>query len=176
MKEYVKRKSIMSEKEPSYIAIKGVRVGILGLREVLEKLSAWKGKKDEEIADRMLVKLRARNYIPSSVEAEYKAAFLREFKKFVGEPVVEEETSALNIAILGPGCPSCDKLEELVMAVLTEENIGAEVEHIRDVREIASYGMVATPALVINGKIKSSGLLPNKNQIAKWLREIAVHR
>lgn len=166
----------MSEKEPSYIAIKGIRVGILGLREVLEELSTWKGRKDEEIADRMLVKLKARNYIPPSVEAEYRQAFLREFKKFVGEPVAEEKTSILNIAILGPGCPSCDQLEELVMTVLTEENIGAEVEHIRDVREIASYGMVATPALVINGKIKSSGLLPNKNQIAKWLREIAVHR
>ncbi len=166
----------MSEKEPSYIAIKGIRVGILGLREVLEKLSAWKGKKDEEIADRMLVKLRARNYKPPSVETEYKQVFLREFKKFVGEPVAEEKTSILNIAILGPGCPSCDQLEQMVMSILTEENIGAEVEHIRDVREIASYGMVATPALVINGRIKSSGLLPNKNQIAKWLSEIAVHR
>ncbi|TSA06515.1 MAG: thioredoxin family protein [Deltaproteobacteria bacterium] len=119
----------------------------------------------------MLVKLKAGNYIPSSVEAEYKAAFLREFKKFVGEPVVEEETSALNIAILGPGCPSCDQLEQMVMAVLTEENIGAGVEHVRDVREIASYGMVATPALVINGKIKSSGRLPSKTQIKDWIKE-----
>jgi small redox-active disulfide protein 2 len=166
----------MSEKEPSYIAIKGVRVGILGLREVLEKLSAWKGKKDEEIADRMLQELKTKNYIPPSVETEYKQAFLREFKKFVGEPVVEEETSALNIAILGPGCPGCDKLEELVMAVLTEENIGAEVEHIRDVREIASYGMVATPALVINGKIKSYGRLPSKNQIKDWIKEKTYER
>lgn len=161
----------MSEKEPSYIAIKGIRVGILGLREMLEELSTWKGRKDEEIANLMLVKLRARNYIPSSVEAEYKAAFLREFKKFVGEPVPEEKTSILNIAILGPGCPSCDQLEQMVMAVLTEENIGAEVEHVRDVREIASYGMVATPALVINGKIKSSGRLPSKTQITDWIKE-----
>ncbi len=161
----------MSEKEPSYIAIKGIRVGILGLRKVLEELSTCKGRKDEEITDLMLVKLRARNYIPYSVEAEYKAAFLREFKKFVGEPVVGEETSALNIAILGPGCPSCDQLEQMVMSILTEENIGAEVEHVRDVREIASYGMVATPALVINGKIKSSGRLPSRSQITNWIKE-----
>lgn len=161
----------MSEKEPSYIAIKGIRVGILGLREALEELSTRNGRKDEEIADLMLVELRTRNYIPASVETEYKQAFLREFKKFVGEPVAEEESSALRISILGPGCPSCDKLEELVMAVLTEENIGAEVEHIRDVREIASYGMVATPALVINGKMKSYGRLPSKNQIKDWIKE-----
>jgi small redox-active disulfide protein 2 len=161
----------MSEKEPSYIAIKGIRVGILGLREVLEELSTWKGRKDEEIADRMLHELKLKNYIPPSVETEYKQVFLREFKKFVGEPVAEEKTSILNIAILGLGCPSCDQLEEFVMTVLTEENIGAEVEHIRDVREIASYGMVATPALVINGKIKSYGRLPSKTQIKDWIKE-----
>ncbi|MDD5153139.1 MAG: thioredoxin family protein [Desulfovibrionales bacterium] len=161
----------MSEKEPSYIAIRGIRVGILGLREVLEKLSTRKGRKDEEIADLMLVELRTRNYIPASVEAEYKAAFLREFKKFIGEPVAEEKTSILNIAILGPGCPSCDQLEQMVMSILTEENIGAEVEHVHDVREIASYGMVATPALVINGEIKSSGRLPSKTQIKDWIKE-----
>ncbi len=62
----------MSEKEPFYIAIKGIRVGILGLREVLEELSTWKGRKDEEIADLMLVKLKARNYILPSVETEYR--------------------------------------------------------------------------------------------------------
>ncbi|MDP2991971.1 MAG: thioredoxin family protein [Deltaproteobacteria bacterium] len=161
----------MSEKEPSYIAIKGIRVGILGLREMLEELSTWKGKKDEEIADRMLQELKTKNYIPPSVETEYKQAFLREFKKFVGEPVAEEKTSILNIAILGPGCPICDQLEQMVMAVLTEENIGAEVEHVRDVREIASYGMVATPALVINGKIKSYGRLPSRSQITNWIKE-----
>jgi len=166
----------MSEKEPSYITIKGIRVGILGLREVLEELSTRKGRKDKEIADLMLVKLKARNYIPSSVEAEYKATFLREFKKFVGEPVAEEKTSILNIAILGRGCPSCDQLEQMVMSILTEENIGAEVEHIRDVREIASYGMVATPALVINGMIKSSGRLPSKNQIKDWIKEKTYER
>ncbi|MEW6326500.1 MAG: thioredoxin family protein [Thermodesulfobacteriota bacterium] len=167
-----KRIFIMSNKaKPSCITIKGIRVGILGLREVLEELSAWKGRKDEEIADLMLAKLKARNYIPPSAETEYRQAFLREFKKSVGESVAEEKTSILNIAILGPGCPSCDQLEQMVMSILTEENIGAEVEHIRDVREIASYGMVATPALVINGKIKSSGHLPSKNKIKEWIRE-----
>lgn len=172
MKVYI----MMSEEELSYIVVRGIRVGIISLKTVLEKLSAWKGKKDEEIADRMLQELKTKNYIPPSVETEYKQAFLREFKKFVGEPVVEEETSALNIAILGPGCPSCDKLEQMVMSILTEENIGAEVEHIRDVREIASHGMVATPALVINGKIKSSGRLPSKTQIKDWIKEKAYER
>ena len=165
----------MSDKEPSYVSIKGMRVGIMGLQKVLEALSTMRGKADEEISDAMLEKLKAENYIPSTVVAEYRKAFLREFNKFVGEPVPEEEEGGVKVVILGPGCPNCDRLEQMVMAVLAEENIPAEVEHIRDVNEIGKYGMVATPALVINGKIKSSGRLPSKDQIVKWLREVAVH-
>lgn len=161
----------MSEKEPSYVSIKGMRVGIVGLKQVLEELSTMQGRADEEIADAMLERLKAENYIPTSVVAEYRKAFLREFKKSVGEPVPEEEQGGLKIVILGPGCPNCGRLEQTVMAVLAEENIPAEVEHVRDPVEIARYGVMGTPALVVNGKIKSSGLLPNKNQIAKWLRE-----
>ncbi len=166
----------MSDEEPSYVYIKGRRVGIVGLKRVLEDLSAMRGRADEEIADAMFAKLKPENYIPSSVVAEYRKAFLREFRKSIGEPVPEEEAGGLKIVILGPGCPNCDRLEQTVMAVLAEENIPAEVEHVRDVVEIARYGVMGTPALVINGKIKSSGLLPSKNQIAKWLRDIAVHR
>lgn len=165
----------MSEKEPSYISIKGMRVGVLGLKHVLEELSAMKGRADEEIANAMFEELKSENYIPPSVATEYRNAFLREFKKFVGEPVPEEKEDVIRIAVLGMACPSCDQLEQTVMAVLAEENIPAELEHIRDMTEIAKYGMMATPALVINGKIKSSGFLPNRNQIVKWLREMAVH-
>ncbi len=166
----------MSEHEPSYVSIKGMRVGIMGLPKVLEELSTMRGRADEEIADAMFEKLKTANYIPPSVAAEYRKTFLREFKKFVGEPVPEDDEGGLKIIILGPGCPNCDRLEQMVMSVLAEENIPAEVEHVRDVVEIARYGVMGTPALVINGKIKSSGLVPNKHQIVKWLKEMAVRR
>ncbi|MFH1146133.1 MAG: MTH895/ArsE family thioredoxin-like protein [Pseudomonadota bacterium] len=161
----------MSEKEPSHVSIKGMRVGIVGLKQVLEDLSAMRGQTDEELADALSEKLKAANYIPPTVAAEYRKAFLREFKKFIGEPFPEEKKGGLTVLILGPGCPNCDRLEQTVMAVLAEENIPAEVEHVRDVVEIARYGVMGTPALVINGRIKSSGLVPNRNQVAKWLEE-----
>lgn len=161
----------MSEKELSYIVVKGMRVGIMGLQEVLQELSALKGRADQEIADLMLERLKVRNYIPLSASDAYRKAFLREFKKFVGEPVPEEGEGGLKVVILGPGCPNCDRLEQTVLTVLTEENIPAEVEHVRDPVEIARYGVMGTPALVINGKIKYSGIVPNKKQIAGWLKE-----
>ena len=75
--------------------------------------------------------------------------------------------------ILGPGCPNCDKLEQMIFRVMAESNIAGEVEHVRDLAEIANYGLVPTPALVINGKIKSAGRLPQETQILQWLRQAA---
>ncbi|NWF93096.1 MAG: thioredoxin family protein [Syntrophaceae bacterium] len=120
----------------------------------------------------MLVERAAKkNYIPNSIKEEYAKALLREFKKFLGEKVGEERSGFLEIAILGPGCYSCNKLEQDVMAVLSETGIQAALNHITDPELTAQYGVLITPALVINGKVKSKGTLPPKSQIKKWLEE-----
>ncbi|NVM56735.1 MAG: thioredoxin family protein [Desulfobacterales bacterium] len=75
----------------------------------------------------------------------------------------------MEIKVLGPGCPNCERLEHEVYKILGELNLGADVEHVRDLKEIASYGFVATPGLVINGKLVSTGKVPSKTQIIKWL-------
>ncbi|UCG93451.1 MAG: thioredoxin family protein [candidate division WOR-3 bacterium] len=63
------------------------------------------------------------------------------------------------IKILGPGCPLCEKLENEVRQVVQELNFPADIEHVRDLKEISKLGIVATPGLVINRKlIKDSGL------------------
>ena len=92
----------------------------------------------------MFAAVKPRNYIPASAQEEYKRAFLREFKKALGEKV-EEERSGLSIKILGPGCPSCDRLEQTVMAVLGELGLPGDVEHVRDVKEIAAAGGLWRP-------------------------------
>ena len=97
-------------------------------------------------------------------------AFLREFKKALGEKV-DELRSGLCVKILGPGCPACAQLEQTVMAVLAELGAPAEVEHIRDVKEIAKLGVFATPALMINDEIKAVGQTPSKVMLRKWLME-----
>ena len=120
----------------------------------------------------MLVeKAGKKNYIPNSVKEEYERALFREFRKFLGEKVEEERSGFLEIAILGPGCYSCNKLEQDVMAVLSETSIQASLNHIADPKLMAQYGIVITPALVVNGKVKSKGILPPKSQIKKWLEE-----
>jgi small redox-active disulfide protein 2 len=102
---------------------------------------------------------------------EHARAFLREYKKFKGEPFEMEKPQGLEVKILGPGCPNCDKLEQIIFRVMADSNIAGEVEHVRDLAEIANYGLVPTPALVINGKVKSSGRLPQERQVLQWLKE-----
>ena len=81
----------------------------------------------------MLVeKVGKKNYIPSSVREEYEKTLFKEFKKFLGEKVEEERGGFLEVAILGPGCYSCNKLEQDVMAVLSENGIRAGLNHISD--------------------------------------------
>ena len=57
------------------------------------------------------------------------------------------------------------------MAILSETGIGAGLNHITDPSLIAKYGVFATPALIINGKVKSSGSVPSRSMIKKWLEE-----
>ncbi|MGD0919671.1 MAG: thioredoxin family protein, partial [Thermodesulfobacteriota bacterium] len=82
-----------------------------------------------------------------------------------------ERGGFLEVTVLGPGCYSCNKLEQDVMAVLSETGIEASLNHITDPKLMAQYGILPTPALVINGKVKSAGRVPSKSMIKKWLEE-----
>lgn len=148
-------------------------MGITGLKEAIEEVKALRERPDEEIAQALLNRLKLRNYIPASSYEEYKKAFLREFKRAMGEKVVEERTG-LSIKILGPGCPSCERLEQTVMEVLVELGLPAEVEHVRDMKEITSLGVFGTPALIINDEVKGVGSLPTRDALKKWLRDSAI--
>jgi small redox-active disulfide protein 2 len=75
----------------------------------------------------------------------------------------------LDIKILGSGCTNCKNLEKLCREVVTENNLEANIEKITDFKDIASYGIMSTPGLVVNGKIVSSGKLPTKHTLQHWL-------
>lgn len=66
---------------------------------------------------------------------------------------------------MGSGCANCNKLENMVIDVLAQLNEKADVSHIRDYKEIASYGVMRTPALVINGQVKITGMVPAKDKL-----------
>ena len=153
------------------IKVGNFTVGIVGMKEAVEEAEQKQFSSDEEIADHLLQTLGKKNYIPPKSEADHARAFLREYKKFKGEPYEMEKIEGLEVKILGPGCPNCKKLEQMIFRVMAESNMAGEVEHVRDLAEIANYGLVPTPALVINGKIKSSGRLPQERQVLQWLKE-----
>ena len=161
----------MAEHDIIQISVGDDRVGIIGLKAVLEAVAQeFKGRPDEEIKTELMKRLGRSNYIVPSAEAAYEAAFFREYKKFIGEPVPMDPTGTLQIRVLGPGCPSCDKLEQDLMAVMADLNISADLDHVRDVKEIACYGVMGNPALVINGKVVAVGRVPSKNQLKEWLK------
>ena len=159
----------MPDEDITQISLGRFRVGITGLKDAIEEAKSWRERPEEEIAQALLAAVKPGNYIPASAQEEYKRAFLREFKKALGEKV-EEGSSGLSIKILGPGCPSCDRLEQTVMAVLVELTLPAEVEHVRDLKEMTALGVFGTPALMINDEVKAVGNLPTRETLKKWLQ------
>ncbi len=77
----------------------------------------------------------------------------------------------MEIKILGIGCPRCKKLEEQVKKVIEKNNIEANVVKVTQIEDMMEYGITSTPALVINEKLKSSGILPTEEQILGWIVE-----
>ena len=162
----------MSEDNITRINVGGQATGIIGLQSTLEEVAKeFKGRTDEDIETELLNRLSQKNYISSRTRDLYGQAFLREYKKFVGEPFEDAEAGGLEIKVLGVGCPRCEKLEQDLMAIMTELNIAAGLEHVRDPIEIASYGVMGSPALIINGEVKAVGSVPSKNKLKEWLIE-----
>ena len=76
----------------------------------------------------------------------------------------------MEIKVLGPGCASCHKMEELVKIALKELGMDATVEKVSEIQEIMKYTM-STPGLVVNGKLKHSGKpLPSPDKIRELIK------
>ena len=76
----------------------------------------------------------------------------------------------MEIKVLGPGCPNCSMMEELVKKAIKELGIEATVEKVSDIKEIMKYTM-STPALVVNGKLRHAGKpLPNLEKVKDLIR------
>jgi len=75
----------------------------------------------------------------------------------------------MDIKILGPGCPKCQQTENAIKEVVKEEGIDARIEKITDTMEIAGYGVFGTPAVVVDGEVKSVGKIPANDEIKNWI-------
>ncbi len=152
------------------IGLGDYEVGVMGLQAAMEEIAvSHADSQDAEVEQALLERLSKKNYIPSSARKDYGKAFVREFRKFLGQPYEDVETKDLRILVLGPGCWQCDQLEQTIMRVLNEMSLPASLEHVTDVNEISKYGLVRTPALVINGTVIASGMAPTAKKIKEWL-------
>ena len=77
----------------------------------------------------------------------------------------------MKIEVLGTGCPKCKKLNELVEEAINELGISAEIIKVTDINKIIDYGVMMTPALVIDGDVMVAGKIPGKEEIIKWIEE-----
>jgi small redox-active disulfide protein 2 len=74
------------------------------------------------------------------------------------------------IEVLGTGCATCSKLEENAKKAVELSGADATVSKVTDINQITEYGVMITPALVIDGKVKVAGKIPTAEAIAEWLK------
>jgi small redox-active disulfide protein 2 len=166
----------MSSEEITQIRVGQVTVGIIGLKEAIEDLiPSLSQANDAEIAEALFTRLAKKNYIPEKAREHYGSAMVREFNRSLGQEVVEPAANELTIRVLGMGCTNCQTVFNRVMEALNELNLTADLEHVTDVKKIAAYGVMGSPALLINGKVVSVGQVPNKKQVMDWIEKQKHH-
>jgi len=165
----------MTDKDITQVRIGQHGFGIIGIRCLMEELAAnCADKSDAEVKAVMVERLSKDNYIPANVREDYGKAFVREFRKFLGQPYTEDAEAGLDVKVLGAGCPQCQALTQTIMELLTELQLPAGVDHVTDIKEIARYRVMGSPALVINGKVMAVGSVPPRERIKNWLKEASA--
>jgi small redox-active disulfide protein 2 len=77
----------------------------------------------------------------------------------------------MKIEILGIGCSKCNKTKEIIEKVLKSTGVKAEVIKIEDIETILKYGVMITPAVVVDGDVKIVGKVPDEKEVRKWITE-----
>ena len=75
----------------------------------------------------------------------------------------------LTITVFGPGCARCQETEKLVHKAVQQAGIEADVQKVSDIQALAKAGVLLTPAVAINGVVKSSGRIPREEEIHSWI-------
>jgi small redox-active disulfide protein 2 len=81
---------------------------------------------------------------------------------------------SVSVKVLGKGCANCQKLETLAREAVAELGIEATVEHVHDFKQIAAYGVMSTPGLVVDEKVVSTGRVPSKAEVAGWIKSASA--
>ncbi|MCI5138113.1 MAG: thioredoxin family protein, partial [Candidatus Electrothrix sp. AR1] len=144
-----------------FIRIGTASIGLIGLDIALNTIARQEMSETEAVAF-LFAEVSRQNYIPPGNEEKYKQALLTAFRKHCN---IATEEEGLVIRIFGTGCVSCNSLQILVIETLDRLKLAADIEQIHDPDEIGRAGVTMTPALMINGTIKSTGLMPTPVQV-----------
>ncbi|MBR0682663.1 thioredoxin family protein [Roseomonas eburnea] len=74
-----------------------------------------------------------------------------------------------DVKVLGPGCAKCKATAEVIAAVAKESGAAVTLSKVEDMREIVGYGVMSTPAVVVDGKVVHAGSVPARAQVQGWL-------
>jgi small redox-active disulfide protein 2 len=75
----------------------------------------------------------------------------------------------MEIKVLGPGCPRCEAAKKNVEEAVNESGVSADILKVTDAMEIAKHGVFGTPAVIVDGEVKSVGKIPTRDEIKGWL-------
>lgn len=87
-------------------------------------------------------------------------------------PEAEAPKAAAGVKVLGGGCAKCNALEEAAVAALEELGMDTAIDHVKDYAQIASYGVMSTPALVVDGKVVSYGKVLTKDEAKALIQKV----
>lgn len=75
----------------------------------------------------------------------------------------------MEIKVCGPGCASCEKTEIIVRAAVAAKGVDATITKVTDFQEIAQLGIFSTPAVIVDGQVKSVGNIPKQSDVEGWI-------
>lgn len=146
-----------------------VSVGLVGLDVALNRVVEDQSLDLDQAAETVFAHISKLNYVPDTATGAYLEAILKELTRL--REGGSENSGELVIRILGPGCVSCNNIQKMVIEIMSKIGAAADIFQVHDLDEIGRYGVLQTPALIINDKLKSSGRIPTPAQIEEWLRE-----
>jgi len=150
------------------IRIGKASIGLIGLDVALNRAETENMEEDEAV-DFLFREISRRNYVPAGTEEKYRIALRETYRRHLGQAT--DPAGTLVIRIFGTGCVSCNNIQTQVIEVLNSMQLAADIEQIHDPDEIGRQGIIMTPALMINGEVKSGGKPPTVSQIEQWLKE-----
>jgi len=149
------------------LTVGAVSVGLIGLDVALTRILDQPQMELGVAVEQVYADIARHNYIPAAAVDKYRAALAQEIERLRSGRAASG--GHLVVRILGTGCVSCNNLEKLVFEIVAERGIAADVFQVHDRDEIGRFGVLQTPALVINGQVKSVGRLPTRAEIEEWL-------